>query len=85
MVFQREDAPLDAFYDCRRCVALEEVCRKHQFALYGENGVRRYLQGLKDSHDQGYEIIIRYVVYIFSHLTECKPVEAERETCFCSG
>ena len=43
-VFQKEKAPLWAYYHCQRCVDNSTVCRKHQFVLYGEDAVRHYVE-----------------------------------------
>lgn len=43
-VFQRHSAPVWAFYDCRYCVDPDIVCRKHQFVIFGHDGVRRYVE-----------------------------------------
>lgn len=43
-VFQREKAPMWTFYQCERCVSLYSVCRRHQFVLHGEDGVRHYVE-----------------------------------------
>jgi hypothetical protein len=42
-VFQKKSAPVWAFYDCTRCRDIDFVCKKHQFALFGHDGVRHYV------------------------------------------
>lgn len=43
-VFQRLTAPAWAFYDCRYCVDPDAVCHRHQFVLFGYDGIRRYVE-----------------------------------------
>jgi len=45
-VFMKEKAPVWAFYDCVHCVDTNAVCRAHQFALHGHDGVRRHVNRL---------------------------------------
>lgn len=65
-VFQRQDAPKWAFFECPYCVRMDTVCRNHQFELRGPHGVTRYIDQVTRTGSYTYVGYLTFrMLYVF--------------------